>query len=346
MKQRILPFLARWSVAVSWVYYTGLFGWAFFYFLTSDRYGVVALLNSLAVYLFLPLPLVLPIALLVRRRELWAGLGAGAAIFLWLWGGYFIPRTLPAHAAGAPSLTVMTYNALGLHARIEPVLDVIRAENADVVCLQEVNTPLAAAIRAQLAGDYPYQYLDPVDDVRGMGTISKYPIGVKTGEMPFEWVGVPELFTLDWNGRNVTLINFHMFPPGLGTPEAMDYNNRTREMQALVLAETARMAAASGPVIACGDANTTPLSDAYRAITRDLKDSWQEAGFGFGHTFPGSDIPGSARPRIYGHPVPQWLARIDYVFHSDHLTAVEARLAEFDGVSDHRGVVVRLSTAK
>ncbi len=346
MNHRILSFLTRWSVALSWVYYTCLFGWAFFYVLTGDRYGIVALINSLAVYLFLPLPLILPLALLTRRRELWIGLGVGSAIFLWLWGGYFVPRTASAHAADAPAITVMTYNALGLQTHIEPVLDVIRAENADVVCLQEVNNALADSLQTELIDEYPYQYLDPIDDVRGMGAISRYPIELKAEQLPFQWIGTPEVFALDWQGQSVTLINFHTFAAGLGTPEAMDYNNRTREIQALVLAESARTAAANGPVIACGDANTTPLSDAYRTITRDLKDSWREVGFGFGHTFPGSDIKGSSRPRIYGWPVPQWLARIDYVFHSNHWQAVEAHAANFDGVSDHRGVVVRLIAVK
>jgi endonuclease/exonuclease/phosphatase family metal-dependent hydrolase len=73
-----------------------------------------------------------------------------------------------------------------------------------------------------------------------------------------------------------------------------------------------------------------------------LHDTWQEAGFGFGHTFPGSDIPGSSRPKFGNWYVPQWLTRIDYVFVSSHWGVSSASMAQFDGVSDHRGVVAEL----
>jgi endonuclease/exonuclease/phosphatase (EEP) superfamily protein YafD len=38
-----------------------------------------------------------------------------------------------------------------------------------------------------------------------------------------------------------------------------------------------------------------------------------------------------------------WLVRIDYIFHSPHWITLDARLAKFDGVSDHRGVVAVLA---
>jgi endonuclease/exonuclease/phosphatase (EEP) superfamily protein YafD len=337
-----LDFARRWLTAASWVYFTGLFGWAALYFLSGDRFGVMALLNTFAPYFFSPLPLALALAAWTKRRELWVGALVGAAIFVWLWGGLFIPKTRPAQAGG-PTLKVMTYNALGMQPFTDPAVDVIRAENADIVFLQELNTYLAKAIRNELADEYPYQFLDPVDGVTGMGTISKLPLQPAGDGLPLDWVGTPQLFSLDWNGGRVTLINFHMWPAGLGTPGAIEYNYRTREAQAAALADYARAASTRGPVIAAGDANTTDLSDAYKIVTHTLTDSWREAGFGFGQTFPGSDIPGSSRPRLAGWPVPQWLVRIDYVFHSTHWEAVEAHTAKFDGVSDHRGVVVTLA---
>jgi endonuclease/exonuclease/phosphatase family metal-dependent hydrolase len=62
-----------------------------------------------------------------------------------------------------------------------------------------------------------------------------------------------------------------------------------------------------------------------------------------GHTFPGAVNEWSSRPAVGPFAVPQWLVRIDYVFHSAHFRAVTARTAQSDGVSDHRGVVVRLA---
>ena len=96
------------------------------------------------------------------------------------------------------------------------------------------------------------------------------------------------------------------------------------------------------PVLALGDANTTDLSAAYHNVTGTLGDAWREAGFGFGHTFPGAQNDFSSRPAIAGWDVPQWMVRIDYVFHSQEFAAIEAHTAQPDGVSDHRGVVARL----
>jgi endonuclease/exonuclease/phosphatase family metal-dependent hydrolase len=80
-------------------------------------------------------------------------------------------------------------------------------------------------------------------------------------------------------------------------------------------------------------------------VTEVLEDSWREAGFGFGHTFPGAQNEWSSRPAIAGWDVPQWLVRIDYVFHSTHFDTLAVRTAQFDGMSDHRGVVASLALA-
>ncbi len=208
--------------------------------------------------------------------------------------------------------------------------------------IQELNPSLAAAISAELTQDYPHQVLDPHNGVNGMGVISKHPLRKTGQQLPLNWVGIPQILSLDWQGDEVTLVNFHMLPLRPAKPDTISHIYRSREAQALVLADFSLGASAQTPLIVAGDVNATHLSDAYRTLTRVLIDSWQEAGFGFGHTFPGSDIPFSSRPRILGWPVPQWLVRIDYVFHSHHWVSIQARTAEFDGVSDHRGVVAEL----
>jgi endonuclease/exonuclease/phosphatase (EEP) superfamily protein YafD len=68
-------------------------------------------------------------------------------------------------------------------------------------------------------------------------------------------------------------------------------------------------------------------------ISRHLRDSYQEVGWGFGHTYP-------TTPQSFGISVP--LLRIDYVFHSAELVALRARVGP-DGGSDHLPVVADLS---
>ncbi len=331
----------RYLVALIWVYFTLLYGWMLLHLLTADRLGVVSLVNHFAVFLFLPLPLVILANLLLRRTVIWGLALLGGIAFAWLWGGYFAPKSKPAAAASSDAdvLTVMTFNVLGWQRDVLPQVNAIRAEKADVVFLQEVNLELAAALQTGLAADYPYQALNPQPGVSGMGVLSKYPLQPIAVSLPLQWVGDPQVLSLDWQGRQITLINFHMVPTTPGSVRQAAALNRLREEEARALTETARR---MSPAILAGDANTTPLSEAYTILTNGFSDAWKEAGFGLGHTFPGSNAAGSARPSIPGAPLPMWLTRIDYIFHSPDFQTVSARLARFDGVSDHRGVVAAL----
>lgn len=336
-------FLLRLGIAFSWVYLALLACWLLAYLTTGDRFGYLGFINLLAVYLFLPLPVVLLTAIAGRRRGLWIGFGLGLLVFIWLWGFQFSPaRWKPVGQAQAqgPSLTVMTYNVLAWHEQTEPILDTIRTEGADVVFIQELNHRLARALGRELADSYPYQILQPVDNPSGIGVISKYPLFPVDQQLPHRWIGGPQLLTMDWNGHTVWLVNFHMLPTTrLASSQAIAHQFRQREEQARLLAGYARQ---HGPMILGGDANSGPLGEAYHIFTGELNDAWHQAGFGLGHTFPGSDIPGSSRPRIGDWAVPQWLSRIDYIFYSTHWEIISARLARVDGVSDHRGVVATL----
>jgi endonuclease/exonuclease/phosphatase (EEP) superfamily protein YafD len=282
------------------------------------------------------------IAALFQRREGWILSALGVIVFVLFWGTYFVPMfSRPAGGNPHLPLRVMTYNVLGAHQFTEPVIDVLRAEDVDVVFLQEVNPALGEVLETELIEAYPYQILDPIEGVQGMGVISRYPVRLTGERLPLNWVGVPQVLELDYGGIKVTLVNFHMFALRFRPPLAVDENFRYREAQAAALADF--VSRTPGPLVIGGDANATDRNDAYRILTRSgLKDVWREAGFGLGHTFPGSDIQGSSRFRIAGYPVPQWMARIDYLFHSPDFQTQSAHLAPFDGVSDHRGVVAAL----
>lgn len=326
-----------------WAYLAVLFGWLAVHLLSGDRHAYLALANFLAVYFFAPLPLVLLAALIGRSRALGIGFALGALAFLGLWGELFLPR-LERAAAGGPTLTVMTYNVLAWHDRYGAIIDTIRHEDPDIVFLQELNAGLAQALARQLGREYPYQVVEPADNPTGIGVISKHPLRPTGERLPLRWVGGPQVLEMDWRGQKVTLVNFHMAPTGrLAAPDVVAGEVQLREAEARALVD---LALRSGPAILAGDANSSPLNESYKILNRSLSDAWREAGFGLGHTFPGSTIPGSDRPQIAGWYVPPWLARIDYVFHTPEWAVWQARLARFDGVSDHRGVVAVLSLEK
>ncbi len=342
MKSTQTNIFTRYAIVFTWVYFTFLFGWLLAYCLKGDQIAYLALANTVAVVFFFPLPLAGVIVLITRRKEISAGTVLGLAVFLIFWGPLFLPRfDAPPKNSDNAKLRVMTYNTLGPQKFTEPAIEVIRSTDADVIFFQELNHGLAQELQTRLLEAYPYQLLDPDYGVVGMGTISCYPLELAAKTLPLNWVGTPQIMQLDWDGRTVSLLNFHAFSLSFYPPEQVNYNFRYREEQAQVLADFA--AQNPGPVILAGDANTVPLSAAYKIIVSNgLQDAWQAAGFGLGHTFPGSDLPESHRPRIGPWYAPKWLARIDYVFVSPHWEVISAELAPFDGVSDHRGVVVDL----
>ena len=335
-------FLRPWLITAGWVYYTILFGWYAAYVISGDQFGYLGLLNALSLYLFAPLPVMALLAKWTKRREQWLGLASSAALFLWLWGGLLIPGPARARARGE-TLTVMSYNVLGLHTQTEPIIETLLGQDADLVLLQEVNEPLAEALATVFAEKYPYQIVDPVNDVRGMAALSKYPLQPSGEQLSLDWLGRPQVLELVWNDPVVKVLNVHMYSTGFGLPRVVSHNFRLREQQAHALADFASQAAQNAAVIVAVDANATSMNTAYKILKESLTDAWLSGGFGFGHTFPGSGNRGTNRPRVAGMPIPSWLIRIDYIFLSEHWDARAAWNAPHDGFSDHRAVVAELS---
>lgn len=89
-----------------------------------------------------------------------------------------------------------------------------------------------------------------------------------------------------------------------------------REKQVEVLKE--HISASPYPVLVVGDFNDTPLSNAYRQMTRELVDGYGENGRGWGKTYRKSLIP----------------LRIDYHFHDPMLKAQFVRVRKVE-ISDH-----------
>lgn len=331
-----------WLHAIAWVYIIVVGGWFIAYLAFGDRFGLLAFVNLLAVTLFSPLPFLIIIASLIRQKGLWAGTVGLCLVFIWLWGGLFIPkqRAVSAHTANDGSLSVMTYNLLGWHTLAGNQIEVIRAENADVVMLQELNFSTSQVVQSVLIDVYPYQILAPGSDVTGMGVISKYPINSTGATLQADhWIGDPQVLSLEWRGKQVSLVNVHMRPSNSIIPRNIRETSNSRELQARAITDFVQN---NGAVIVGGDTNTTSLSDSYKILTSGLVDSWKEAGFGFGHTFPGSNISGSSRPVVFGILSPQWMTRIDLILHSSHWQGVSVHTAPFDQVSDHRGVTAIL----
>ncbi|MBN2500781.1 MAG: endonuclease/exonuclease/phosphatase family protein [Anaerolineales bacterium] len=338
--------LQKFAAVLGWVYLVGLCLWLGLYLIFGDDIGYLGLINSFAFYYFLPAFIFAILAFLMRRWSLLAVSGAAVVVFLWFWGALFLPR-LPRPTVAGETLKVMTYNVEGVvrNRSGDPrnIVDSILHEDPDIVMMQEFTHATARTVRRELSEQYPYQILAPTWDVYGKGVISKYPLTNTGDTLPGNWKGTPQILTLDWQGQEITVINYHFNKSAPGSIAEVDATFANRENLAQILAEAAIQYGEKRPVIATGDSNITPLGEAYKTIHAELQDAWLEAGFGLGHTYPADEFGRNALFSVkWGLPIPQKLIRIDYIFVSDDWVVVNAVRPRNRGGSDHLPVVAEI----
>jgi|FLYL01.1.fsa_nt_gi endonuclease/exonuclease/phosphatase family metal-dependent hydrolase len=252
----------------------------------------------------------------------------------------FTGRELP--PPSAEPLRVMTYNihsAFDISGRfdLEAIARVIEDTEASIVALQEVpRGRLISGVTDELTllqrrlGFEHAAFFGTTDPTWGNAVLSRFPIlGVDTAYLP--QVGTPLRrgylgVTVDVAGRELLVISTHL--QHINDPAVHDQDPEAdlypvhREQIATILDEWAGVR----PAVLMGDFNARP---GWRQITELLAagwvDAWAEAGIGDGFT------SNSADPRY----------RIDYIFHTPDMRAVDAGVIRSDA-SDHFPVVADL----
>ncbi|MCA9911398.1 MAG: endonuclease/exonuclease/phosphatase family protein [Anaerolineae bacterium] len=286
--------------------------------LVGEQFLPVTLLDQyLPAFWLLALP-VMVICIGLRR---WRSLALQLPPLILLISSYgvlFVPR--PAIPARDDGLTLLTFNVSKDNRDFEGIARTVRAVGADVVALQEITPAAALYLEAALADEYPYQALHPADSYPGQGILSQYPLQdddywqIELGH---------QRVTLNIDDRQVALYSVHPVHPFL--PERGFFNTepRAREINDILL----RVEGETIPAIVAGDFNMSDQTDDYFKITNALRDAFRARGSGFGFTFP-SWIP---------------IARLDYVFTSDAIAAIDAHVWSSNGGSDHFPLVVSLA---
>jgi hypothetical protein len=303
----------------------------------TPQVGPLALAREVQPLLFAPAPLVLALGLLTRSRSGVVAAAFPVVLFMMVYGSLFIPRGAP--PVTGPRLRVMTFNAgaaRGLGAP-GPIIDLIRAEGPDVICLVEARGDTLQELGGPLRLEYPYQVGSgsvyalsrfPLDRERrlnaGPGAHDALLTDLVVGDR-IATLGVVHLRRIDaFRGLGVGV-------PGLFGVVAR-YDPTLRDASAITVIRALREI--GGPQILVGDFNATPGSRTHRILTADLDDSFLEIGLGFGHTYP-------AWLRTLGSNVSAPLLRIDYVFHSPDMEALAGHVGA-RGDSDHLPVIIDL----
>ena len=218
------------------------------------------------------------------------------------------------------TLRVATWNVHGLRAGVDAVASVIRAEELDVLLMQESGSRgrLRALVRTlgwTVSADpraFPRRRVRNAVLARPGAAARIRPRFVRfAGGRP--WLPRGALFAeLD---ERWTAVSSHL---GLDGPER---GRQVRELRSLLVG-------ASQPVVLGADLNALPEDAGPRALAEQLTDVWARVGTGPGATFP-SHAP---------------TARIDYLFVGPAVRALRAWTAG-GTVSDHLMVVADLRLA-
>ncbi len=332
-------------------------------FLSPERLGMAAIIWFGFPYLWFLCGVLCVAWLVVRPR--WAALVPLVAMLFTFSGMLTIVDFGNAPVVDGHELKILTYNARLFNNKPESrqgIVDFIRGQDADIVCLQEMCTEkflTRAGFETldKLFPQYPYVLannhvteLGPKErNGDGMIIFSRLPLQEYRPmelEGPFSQRFIGAIVTID-SMRHFAVFNVHLESIKL-MPRHLDavnnvthaYEHETgsnlfdtfrhlrsafdeRADQVRKLVECDRVT--DMPVIVCGDFNDTPISYTYNKLSTILIDSFREAHGGFGDTYNG--------------PLPP--LRIDYVFHSHAFCCTRYEELDID-FSDHLPVACTL----
>jgi endonuclease/exonuclease/phosphatase family metal-dependent hydrolase len=245
------------------------------------------------------------------------------------------------------------YNWLKDKKAFQEIFSFIEKESPDIICFQEFFTKdkiSEAEIKKKLAGtSYCYiKYTSQRPNSNfGIATFSKYPIvnggcllfektynlciytDIKIGEDTVR-VYNNHLQSIRFLKRHYELVDSLKFPYSQKQFHGIwDITTRLklafklRAMQAEIVA--VHLKRSPHPVIVCGDFNDTPVSYTYQTIRHNLRDAFEEAGSGLGHTYLGR--------------FPSY--RIDYILFDNSFGAANYRSPKLE-LSDHYPVICRM----
>ena len=262
----------------------------------------------------------------------------------------YCPVNIP-QSAPAGSFKVLSYNVwqFGDGHHPSPILEYIKAQKADIVCLQEANINILGAqyVDSVMQSDYPFRdTITHGGDVVAM--FSKFPIHGKE-RIPFESRGnVSAAFRVQIQGRTVIVVNNHLESTGLSLEEKSDFKlmvkgelppDTARHVSKMLIKQlgtatkkrapqaeaVARYIAyhRGTPIIVCGDFNDSPVSYVHRTIAKGLTDCYVATGNG---------------PGISYH-VNGFFVRIDNILCTDDFTPYDCHIDRSIKASDHYPIV-------
>ena len=330
-----------------WFLGLGLISLFLIRWLSGDSFYPVRLLFYVLPWLLALLIPALIGAALTRRKWLLLTLAFPTIVITVIFAPLFLPRTAwPDLDGGGPlkgggslgklsseeappeglSIKLVSQNMF-YTSDIEAINTLLQQEQPDLLLLQEAHPNVEAISRASLANIYPNLYLDVVNRTQAgfsAAVLSRYPI--IWAEATYD-KGRTQKVRVETPAGSIEIWNVHPFPPYI-------YDLERHDRHLIALAEDTL--AVEGPLIVAGDFNITIQSARYRSFSRHFRNAHQQAGWGFGFTFP-------AWPHTKGLPfAPGPLYRIDHILFNKYFVAHQAKTLPANGGSDHLPIAASL----
>jgi len=238
-------------------------------------------------------------------------------------------------------LNIMTYNVRKFNIfewindkNITSKIDAfIQKEEPDILALQEYKEDENFSI------NYPFSYNPSLKTKvkSGLAIFSKYPI-INTGILEQNrWVGKAIFIDVVKSQDTIRVYNFHLQSLGVVPDEEffghsdskkliqrLKISFKVQQLQVDIIKE--HVNSCNYNIIIAGDMNNTAYSWAYKNLKNDFKDSFLEAGSGFGKTYDFKGFP----------------LRIDFIFTDKNINIINHKNYQ-DQYSDHYPVMSTVS---
>ncbi|PKB17569.1 endonuclease/exonuclease/phosphatase family protein [Flavobacterium sp. 5] len=224
----------------------------------------------------------------------------------------------------------------------DTILEFINSQNPDILCIQEFSNSADIDLKV-----YPYKYvlMEGEQIKTGQAIFSKFPI-IDQGHIVFPHSNNNVVYADIKKGKDIIRVyNMHLqsikISPEVGEiSENIDAINqktskylfiriskafKQQQEQAAIFKEHEKDC--KYPIIICGDMNNSAFSYVYRNIKGKLKDSFEDAGKGFGATYKFKYYP----------------ARIDYIFADETMEVKQFESFPDFQNSDHFPIMAKLS---
>lgn len=226
------------------------------------------------------------------------------------------------------ALSLFSYNVYFKNKTPEQSLNLIDANHADVMALQEVDMAWKQWIDKRLAPHYAYKAINAFYGTHGLAVYSRFPI--ISSKLVNNSAGKPiaQLVELNVKGKKVLVINAHLASPAAAVEHPENFLPHFKssyllrqEQVALINQYVRNHFSHTHARFFMGDLNTT----LYEPLFREIRQTWvnlhDAIGKGSSHTFPAS------RP----------LLSIDYILAQGNVQPVKCEVVS-GGTSDHLAI--------